>query len=253
MNPSVCCVCLTADRHAFTDRAVRCFNAQTYENRWMLIFDTGIVPYALPKDIDCSRVAICYDQQPRGMRIGALRNVANGAALRHDIIAHWDSDDWSHPDRLEIQAATLAIGPYGGTGFSSMVICDTRAVAWLYTYRQAGRVLGSRAWLYTYRQAGRVLGSSLMYPYDLWAQHPFPEGKTEGEEINWPDQRGVHATGGFADVPLMVAEYHGGNTGQYGKADNCPVIFDQTPAQLTQNPQWRRVPDYDEFCRKVLY
>lgn len=40
-QPRVVCLCLTADRPAMTDRAVRCFIDQTYVNKHLLILDTG--------------------------------------------------------------------------------------------------------------------------------------------------------------------------------------------------------------------
>jgi hypothetical protein len=235
-------VLLTADRQPFTDRAVKCFLSQTYENKYLLIYDTGVEPWKLgPHCANEQNMRYVHDEA-NGRRIGALRNAAN-SMVSADVIAHWDSDDWSAPERLAVQIDMLQ--SVEATGFSDMVIADTRASRW-----------APGAWAYTYRLPGRVLGSSLCYSRRVWAASHFHEGKTEGEETHWPTQTGVHAVTSFQlshSEPLMVAEYHGGNTGGYGKADNCPVIFDQTPAQLAQNPQWRRVPDWDAFCGKVLY
>ncbi len=40
-EPTVCCVCLTADRQSMTDRAVRSFLAQDYADAALVILDTG--------------------------------------------------------------------------------------------------------------------------------------------------------------------------------------------------------------------
>src|SRR5690242_12960968 len=101
----ICAVCLTADRQTQTDRAVRSFLAQTYENKMLLILDSGQTAYVLPallpgfsRNVYGSRLE---PGQPRS--IGYLRNFANQAAKEAEAIAHWDSDDWSHPDRLAMQ------------------------------------------------------------------------------------------------------------------------------------------------------
>src|SRR5580698_7588756 len=147
MNPSVCCVLLTADRQAFTDRAVKCFLSQTYENKYLLIYDTGVEPWKLgPHCANEPNMRYVHDEA-NGRRVGALRNAANGM-VSADVIAHWDSDDWSAPERLAVQVSFLSQHP--ANGFSDIVIADTRRMteprqpdAWLYTYRLPGRVLGS--------------------------------------------------------------------------------------------------------------
>lgn len=240
-EPSICCLCLTADRQRLTDRAVRSFNSQTYENRWMLIFDTGEHAYVPAEDIDGRKVVIVHSPTGRGRRIGALRNEAVDLAARADLIAHWDSDDWSHPDRLLTQMSHAPFTPSGATGFSNMLLFDSRD----------GK---KNSWEYTYQDRRRVLGTSLLYFRSVWQAHPFDEHKIEGEDKNWPDTNGVKGTCGIDSVPLLIADYHGANTGAYGRtvATGTPVLFDQTPAQIAHNPQFRRAPGWDAYAREVM-
>jgi glycosyltransferase involved in cell wall biosynthesis len=246
--PLVCCVCLTADRQRLTDRAVRSFLAQTYENRELLIFDSGIVPYDYTRAATASTriVLVRVDPWPReALRVGGLRNDAIELARGADLIAHWDSDDWSHPERLFLQVEEMATNR--ATGFSNMLIYDSRGEG--------------NAWEYSYQDCRRVLGTSLVYWRKTWEAHPFPENKIEGEETWWPDGDGVRGANGIflassfpvmAHRPLMIAEYHGANTGAYGKSATTPCIFDQTPAQRAVNPQFRRAPEWDQYCREVM-
>jgi hypothetical protein len=239
-TPMICCVCLTADRQRLTDRAVRCFLSQSYESKWMLIFDTGKEPYHTPEDIEKGApIAICRDNPNPQRTIPALRNEANGLAGRADVIAHWDSDDWSSPSRLFLQVEELTV--HQATGFSNMLFFDSRENK-------------GHAWEYAYQDHRLVLGTSLLYWRSAWLAHPFNESKIEGEEKWWPNPAtGARGTNGFfTDYPLMIADYHGGNTGQYGKSDSSPCIFDQTPAQRAHNPQFRRAPEWDSHCREVM-
>lgn len=238
-------MCLTADRQQLTDRAVRSFQAQSYENRWLLIFDTGVEPY-IPGTRD-PLIVIVRDLAMRGKRIGALRNEAAQLASRADIIAHWDSDDVSHPERLFLQFEDL-LGN-SATGFRNMLFFDSRP----------GK---TNAWEYTYQMHGRVLGSSLMYWWKTWDQHHFDEAKIEGEESWWPSyvfgNSGCFPTNGVSPKPLLIADYHGANTGNYGAGSNgTPVFFDQTPAQHAAQKaaarwEFRRAPEWDEYCREVM-
>jgi len=246
-TPLVCCVCLTADRQRLTDRAARSFLAQTYENRELLIYDNGREAYQLPGlDREQSRkIIVCRVDHRAGVTIPRLRNEANGIASGADVIAHWDSDDWSHQERLAVQMQSIR---HHATGFSNMLFFDSRE----------GK---GNAWEYIYQDHRLVLGSSLMYWRPVWEVNAFNEAKLEGEEKWWPSRDGVYGINGFTadyspphlgSAPLMIADYHGSNTGHYGKSDSTPCIFDQTPAQRAANPQWRRAPEWDEYCREAM-
>jgi glycosyltransferase involved in cell wall biosynthesis len=241
-------MCLTADRQKLTDRAVRCFQSQTYENRHLLIYDTGVEPYDFGDRSD-KRVIVVRDEQARGKRIGALRNLAARLCSRVDIIAHWDSDDWSHPERIAVEARALT--GQQCVGFHNLLFFDSRErnEAWEYDYRYGG----------VDRFPLRVLGTSLMYWRDTWVKRPFDEDGV-GEDHRWFDNsvivpaqlNGVMPGWEVLLAPMMIAEFHGGNTNAYGASHepHFKPIFDRHEKHA--NPEWRRAPEWDLYCREVM-
>lgn len=245
-EPSVGCICLTADRHRFTDRAVDCFLRQTYGNRHLLIYDTGVEPYEANHYPGC--VTTVYNPSSRGHKIGALRNEAIDM-VKADAIVTWDSDDWSDPERVARQLAALQ--SRSATGYHNLLFLDTResgvmGKAWEYDYQHY------RA---TYR-LNYCAGASLVYWRDTWKAAPFVENKTTGEDKEWCERVKVQAVNGVGtpgvDRPMLIAEYHGGNTSAYGDVEphNKP-IFDRHQTHV--NPEWRRAPEWDSYCREGLY
>src|ERR1035438_9393048 len=107
-KPNVACVMLVDGRPEMTRRAIHSFDAQTYRDSFLVILDTGAEP--LP-----GGEGPLYVYEPHmhggasGVSFGALRNRANTWALdlftrQHmhcDIIAHFDSDDYSDSRRIE--------------------------------------------------------------------------------------------------------------------------------------------------------
>ena len=249
--PNVCCLCLTADRQRFTERAVQCFLSQTYSASWMLIYDTGDVPFDLSYEHgklahDAGRQIVVVYAKTAGKRpIGRLRNEAIAmSGDSTDAIAHWDSDDWSDRDRIATQLEQLAhttTAVPGSVGFHNLLFLDARIVPF-------------HAWEYDKRRGchNAAVGTSLMYWRKTWERQPFDERLQIGEDEAW--QKLVRVVG-FNGVgtnpeygnsrPLMIAEVHGGNTsGVYG-------VFDHH--QPAHQPEWRRAPEFDQYCRERLY
>jgi glycosyltransferase involved in cell wall biosynthesis len=239
-DPTVCCLLLTADRQRFTDRAVRCFIDQTCDTAHLLIYDTGEVPY-YPDTAHRAkgRMTLVYNPSSRGRKIGALRNEAIGM-INSDIIIHWDSDDWSSPERVAYQLGSLSGYEIFVHGFHNLLFLDTRHEhrAWEYDYK---KFLGNR---------GRVhaVGSSLAYWRDTWKRTPFSE-LTTYEDPDWCNRVPVSAENGVGTYgvapPLLIAEVHGGNM------SNSYSVFDRH--QQWVNPEWRRAPEWDQYCSERLY
>ena len=241
-EPSVCCICLTADRQAFTDRAVRCFSTQTYPNADLLIYDTGVVPYELGCVQRCPNVTIAHCPGSRGHAIGALRNQAIELVSNADIIAHWDSDDWSDSVRIAAQVKDLDGANVWVTGFQNALFLDTRVAvtkAWEYDCNKSG--------------LGKVIGASLCYRREAWEACHFNDAKHTGEDAEWARQFKVLPTDGYRIVssqsiapgPMLIAEVHGANTsGVYSVFDNHQPAF---------QPEWRLAPEWDAYCRERLY
>lgn len=245
-TPSICCVCLTADRQRLTDRAVRCFLWQSYENRQLFIYDTGQVPYVLPDFAreQSRKIILCRADYRIGVTIGALRNEANDLVRGADVIAHCDSDDWSRPERLSVQLKASINAQC--VGFHNLLFFDSRQrdEAWEYDYRYGG----------VERHPIRVLGTSLFYWRDTWLRRPFDEDGV-GEDHRWFDHQQilpVQLNGVSSPVPMIIAEFHGGNTCAYGASHepHFKPIFDRHVRH--ENPEWRRAPEWDQYCREVM-
>jgi glycosyltransferase involved in cell wall biosynthesis len=105
LNPLVTAVMVTGKhfeaRFPFIQESVRAYSEQTYENRKLLIINTG--PRAVAEGVATVR-ELRISEAP----LGALRNFALDDIRREDpesLVAQWDDDDFSHPDRLASQVS----------------------------------------------------------------------------------------------------------------------------------------------------
>jgi hypothetical protein len=185
-----------------------------------------------------------------------------------DIILHWDSDDWSHPNRIAEQVALLESSGKQCVGYRDMLFwrlcpgCWT-GNSWLPLCPKCCphcKGLGGEAWLYANRQPTYCLGTSLCYWRSVWEAKPFPDlpkGKgSTGEDTQWLqglDSLGVSSVASqdvagapawqtqveAKDQPRMIASVHGANTMPYD-------------ARLFASPEFRRTPEWDELCRATM-
>ncbi len=213
-NPTVCAVMLVNGRHEMVKRAIRSFQAQTYQEKHLYLLDNGDVPCtdALPDKYP--KHGILYHRSPRrGRTIGELRNYAidwAGIPKAPDIIVHMDSDDVSHPNRIAEQVSLLQASGKECVGYRDMLFWDEESVG--------------EAWFYVNGQRDYCLGTSLCYWRSVWEKRPFehlPKGPTGmGEDARW--LAGVDSIGdvsfnrtrgvNYPDEPRMIASVHGGNT-----------------------------------------
>lgn len=229
-QPRVCAVMLVDGRPEMVYRAVESFGRQTYANAYLLAYDSGTPAYPLidyhhpsldSRHVETTRLV--------NDTIGSLRNRAN-CHTDGDIIVHWDSDDWSAPERIAEQVALLQTNKHEAVGYSDMLFWDTRV---------------NEAWLYT-GSPRYMLGTSLCYWRNAWKRKPFP-AVNQGEDTQW--QMGLQSysvtSGKLIDVgfgatdraPRMVCSIHG---------DNISSHVDQ------RSTQWRRLPKWDEHCKQVM-
>jgi glycosyltransferase involved in cell wall biosynthesis len=108
-TPPVSCLMVTRDRPELADRAIRCFAAQRYPARELVIVSQGGRAYGerLRASARAHGVpdALVLDADP-GLRLGVLRNLSLDAASG-DLVCVWDDDDLCHPDRVAVQVAAL--------------------------------------------------------------------------------------------------------------------------------------------------
>lgn len=250
-EPLVCCVMLTRDRPELAARAIRCFEAQTYKRKRLLIWDTSVETH----EHGGPRIIHEFPQM-RGATIGELRNVANryasthyvAAADRPDLFAHWDDDDWSHPMRLAEQVALIEGDPkLDAVGYSDMLFSVRRCAECGDPACAHQGIKIEDAWLYT-STSDYLLGTSLMYRRAAWERKRF-EHVSQGEDKRW--LKGMRTLGhtslfrwsgpsgsGHDDLqPRMIASIHGANTSSR---------IDPT------SENWKRVPEWDAHCRATL-
>lgn len=275
VEPTVCCVMLTRNRPEMAARAVAAFRAQTYERKRLLVYNTGA------KDGNLAHLAVCmptleYWHVPTEARltIGALRNEANSEA-DYDIIAHWDDDDWSHPNRLAEQVALLKSSGADCVGYNEALCWDTR--------RHIGGHSGcdvcgttpcickAKAWLYAeHATPGYALGGSFCYWRRAWEQHPF-DALSQGEDERWRLKVKCVATTGLPLwVPWRIVDCPCGNRYPRSGAP-CPKCHaspehenearliigvhggNSSPYNMVGHPAtFRRVPEWDGYCAWVM-
>lgn len=253
---------LVNGRAEMVKRAIASFRAQTYTRKRLLIWNSGTVsPLSMQQQLagDGVHIRECDD----ATTIGALRNRANSHAVSGesfaaaDLIAHWDSDDWSHPQRLAEQVALHQASGKQLVGYRELLFWDSRPGD------QDGMDALNEAWIYRHQQANWAAGASFLYTRALWEQQPFPDAPHEDQRW-WltplvsracvgisaidPTKLEEHQCGGAilrdatGDMePRMVCGIHGSNT----------EIYDRR-SMLRGSDVWLRAPQWEEYCGKVM-
>lgn len=199
----------TRGRQRLSALAVISFLSQTYDNKELLILDDAEDPafeaFQLGRSPSQKIEYVLYEGEQR-QTIAAKRNWLCGRATG-DIIMHFDSDDWSSPDRMADQVARLQESGKALTGYHSMLFLNA---------------YDDTAWKYHGHSHLYAVGTSLAYRRDWWAGHPFPVTRKENggdvpliigednEMVNAAKQAGQIVT---VDADKrMVARIHDGNT-----------------------------------------
>jgi ADP-heptose:LPS heptosyltransferase/2-polyprenyl-3-methyl-5-hydroxy-6-metoxy-1,4-benzoquinol methylase len=214
----------TADRRGFVAQAIRCFLAQDYPERELLIVDDGADAVAdLVPDDDRLRYLRLEGRRP----VGTKRNFGCQQA-RGDIIVHWDDDDWNAPWRLRSQVEELLANQADICGLGRVLFYGPQQQrAWEYVYPA-----GHRRWVY---------GASLCYTKKFWQAHPFPEIKVgEDTRFVWADARAkIHVQ---QDPRFLVALVHRSNTSPKRTSDSRyqPKPVGEIEALLGEDAQFYR-------------
>lgn len=251
-NPSVACVMLASGRPQMVARTLRSFQQQTYDNRLLIIWDTGDPPL----NIRAEKTVYCRPFNGRTVSIGELRNEAIGLATNADIIVTMDSDDWSHPQRIEEQVQLLEASGADAVGYNEVLFWDERIrPVTLPAGGKCGFGDGERneAYLYSNPQPNYAVGASLCFWRSAWQRHPFPHlpipgnKQCAGEDGEW--LKGVDCCGGVPRSlgiddgvkerdPRLICSIHGSNDRDYSLAMTAP--------------QFKRMPSFDAYCREAM-
>ncbi len=231
---------LANGRPEMVRRAVNAFHAQTYGEKMLLIWNTGGREDF--DELEHDDVAVVYSPDPGS--IGTLRNRANGCAVdlfksEAEVLAHWDSDDWSHPRRLSEQMELLENTRADLIGYREGLFWDT--------YGFDTGLVSQAAWTYRNANPKGPFGSSFLYPAETWKRVPFPPQHV-GEDTLWllrgSGKVKIHAVPSTWDFrglpnfePRMICQIHGGNTAS---------------AIQPGKPEWKREPIYDAYCHERM-
>jgi glycosyltransferase involved in cell wall biosynthesis len=181
----------TKGRKEWAAQAVKCFFAQTYPNKELIILQDEDDP-SFDEDFSNREVHLGHSS----LSIPRKRNEA--ISLAHgEIIMHFDSDDWSSPDRMTSQVHLLEESRKAMAAFHSM----------LFHVEPSGP---------SFKYIGMPyygIGTSLCYSKEWIRLHPFPENVTEGEDnaaVKLASEQGqlISVDAGS----MMVARIHNGNT-----------------------------------------
>lgn len=190
------CLCLTRNRREWLPKAISAFLAQAYEHRELLILADGKdVQDLIPDDTRIRHISAIPP-----MSIGAKRNLGCELAAG-SVIAHWDDDDYSAPQRLSDQIRRLHETGKAVTGYHSMRFKD-----------------GSRWWRYAGRSS-YSLGTSLCYRRDWWQRHRFPCQQLGEDNVFTACAAAAGELSAVDAGDLMYASIHDGNTSPRNPAD----------------------------------
>lgn len=101
--PKVTCIMPTYNRPAFARMALRCFLAQDYPTKELILIDDGT--YTIENET-AGLDEVVFVAVDHRMTIGAKRNLACDRATG-DVILHWDDDDWNGPRRIRTQVEVM--------------------------------------------------------------------------------------------------------------------------------------------------
>lgn len=174
--------------------ALASFLSQDWEPKELIVVDDSVESLrrmfvALP--------GVLYVRPPERQKIGKKRNLACELA-QGEIIIHYDSDDWSAPNRITDQVTRLLESGKSVSGYHSMLFWDERLAA---------------AWKYR-GPADYSLGSGLCYRKEFWRKHPFvtEDHRRWEDNVFVQDARNDNAIIAADAAQRMVARIHAGNT-----------------------------------------
>ncbi len=201
----------TRGRVEFAKRAVESFLSQTYSNKELIVLDDLDEP-SFPDG--CFETGVLRLASSGRLNIPQKRNeccrLANG-----DYIMHWDSDDWSVPERMADQVRRLEESCISVTGYHAMLFHEFESGQW-------GRYVGYPM---------EPLGTSLCYRKDWWALNPFIETLNIGEDGAFAKQaRDAREILTAEGLGMMVAGHHAGNTSPKDMGNCRPIDMATIPA-----------------------
>lgn len=237
-TPLISCICVTRNRPHLLRRALRCFDAQTYPQKEIVLVveegdqDTAAVIQDWSRLQDKNMKLVTVAAGPDN-RLGNLRNLGIATA-EGTYFCQWDDDDWHHPERISLQYAQLvaAGAPYQATVLDQWIIFDA-------VHRQA------------YLGCKRHWEGSILCDRNFALQHKY-HNLEKGEDSPLVDtlaaRRQLKVITGHAH--LYIYTFHGANTWDYGHFNGF-MRYSQ-PLAAAQQDAVIRLMENDETAAQAL-
>jgi glycosyltransferase involved in cell wall biosynthesis len=206
----------TRGRQAFAEKALASFLSQTYADKELIILDDADDPSF---DLREWPANIRYERLGKRYTVGAKRNLCCECA-RGELVVHWDSDDWSAPDRISMQVQLMQETAKSVVGFRSL------------TFYDAGKALTAK-WCAEeqLRSISYALGSSLMYRRSWWETHRFPNDNIGEDNFFVSDAAAVEELHTAHGDLHLIARIHEGNTSPKD-IDGMRLVSAELPAEF---------------------
>jgi len=152
----VSCVMPTRGRRDMAAAALNCWQKQDWPNKELIVVDDEDCR-SFPDGLEMENVH--YSVIRPGITLGAKRNLV--CSLTHGgIICHYDSDDWSAPERIRFQVGLLQSSQKMITGFGTLLFWD---------------VLKQQAKRYKPTINNYICGTSFCYRKAFWQANQFKD------------------------------------------------------------------------------
>lgn len=202
MMPPVSCILVTRDRPAFFRQALRCFSAQDYPRKELIVVDDGTTAVGR----QCARLPdVTYIQLRSSVPTGTKLNIGIEAA-RGEILQKLDDDDFYAPGFLAAAVRRLRRARR-----------EDALVAWCCFH-----VLIARERRLYFSGHGWKAGGTLCFRRSLWARRPFRD--LYGSSDSWFIRDTRPHLAPVCDRGLYLLVRHGANTWRridgYGAAEN---------------------------------
>lgn len=187
----------TRGRPEWARQAVDCFCAQTYPEKELIILD-DMHDRSFPggaQSLPTGYPILYFMDESRS--IPQKRNRACELA-RGEIICHFDSDDYSEPERIADQVELLQSSGKALTGYYSILFYEASTGRWM-------RYVGTPEYY--------ACGTSLCYLKSFWQDHRFKESEAIGEDNAMvKTARDLNQIISVDGSHMLVARVHPGNT-----------------------------------------
>jgi glycosyltransferase involved in cell wall biosynthesis len=207
--PVVSCLMITRDRLALAKRAMRCYAAQTWPERELVVVTAGSLRYA--RALEAYALAAGIEQvrvlhEPRAeTTLGALRNRSLDAA-RGEVVLQWDDDDCHHSERIARQLECMrSAGARASFLSEHLQFLEPEGRVYWIDWSGAGRVSGA---------AALVPGTLMMYADPRFRYPELGPASQRGEDSSLLATLHAHVPVAHARGMgyLYLYQYHGANT-----------------------------------------